>query len=67
MFLCIPLWFLFFFVFLFLLIRWSVSTSCMSSFDAVPISTGDPVFDGFCSSLMSFLTNLSHRLDELTV
>ena len=35
--------------------------------DDVSISTGNPVLDGFFASLMSFLKNLSHRLDDLTV
>ena len=39
----------------------------MESTDDVSISTGNPVLDGFFASLMSFLKNLSHRLDDLTV
>lgn len=46
---------------------WSVSTSCMSSTDVVPVSTGNPVLDSFFDSLLSFLKNLSYRLDDLTV
>ena len=39
----------------------------MSSTDDVSISTGNPVLDSFFASLMSFLKNLSDRLDVLAV
>ena len=39
----------------------------MSSSDVVSVSTGDPVLDSFFASLMSFLKNLSDRLDVLAV
>ena len=39
----------------------------MSSSDVVPVSTGNPVLDSFFASLMSFLKNLSDRLDVLAV
>ena len=39
----------------------------MSSTDVVSVSTGNPVLDSFFASLMSFLKNLSDRLDDLVV